>query len=320
MASGIRRKKRNLKTGGLKVDISKTAQAKPITFYDRLKTREGLGECIVLEQQYSCKPDTFATDRDEIGQGHYGVVCKMLHEPSQTIMAVKEVSITTADPKSHEHLLNDLDVVRQARHDNIVRYFGFDYHEDTLRIMLECCLCDWRHILDRAGATNQTIPEPIVARFAHSVTSGLVYLHQQLNTMHRDVKPSNVLLASDGLIKLCDFGICKVVEDPSRLSDIKTVVGCNVYLPPERIKGATSYDSRSDVWSLGVTLLRLTTLFDFPFPSSNPTGLYALMQFLSEGKRERCDKSILVRNTISVCNGSTPTTVRMAAWLSFLTI
>eukprot|EP00045_Choanoeca_perplexa_P005778 m.48474 g.48474 ORF g.48474 m.48474 type:complete len:355 (+) comp13290_c0_seq2:282-1346(+) len=281
---GIRFKpKRNRNTASLSLNVD--PMVRPTTFFDKLQEREGLGQCTVDQQSYSCKPDAFEPGQDIVGTGQYGVVYKVQHIPSATCMAMKEVTVATADPKSHEHLLNDLDVVRTAKHDNIVKFFGYDYHKDALRIMLECALTDWRKIVDKACETDVQVPEPILVSFAHSVTSGLVYLQQELHTMHRDIKPSNVLLASCGRIKLCDFGICKVAAEESHLFNVKSVVGCNIYLPPERINGAGAYDSRSDVWSLGVTLLQLTTLADFPFPESSPECQWQLMQFLKEDPR-----------------------------------
>lgn len=104
----------------------------------------------------------------------------------------------------------------------------------------------------------------IYCRISFQVVKALHYLHSELRVIHRDVKPSNILVSRDGRIKMCDFGISGYLQD----SVAKTVdAGCKPYMAPERIdiKGDPSnYDVRSDVWSLGISLVELGTA-NFPY-------------------------------------------------------
>lgn len=81
--------------------------------------------------------------------------------------------------------------------------------------------------------------------------------------MHRDIKPSNVLVNSRGSIKLCDFGVSSELEN----SVADTFVGTGTYMAPERIQGSP-YTVKSDVWSVGLTLLELAVA-KFPFAPDN---------------------------------------------------
>ena len=109
-------------------------------------------------------------------------------------------------------------------------------------------------------------PETVLSRISFSVVSALEYLHTNLSVIHRDVKPSNILVNDDGVIKLCDFGISGQLVD----SLAKTMnAGCKPYMAPERInpmRGENGYDIRSDVWSLGITMVELSSL-QFPYSS-----------------------------------------------------
>jgi len=105
---------------------------------------------------------------------------------------------------------------------------------------------------------NQRIPENIIGKIAIAIVQALSYLKDQLKIIHRDVKPSNILLDKEGNIKLCDFGISgTLVNSIAESRD----AGCRPYMAPERIdpNASKGYDIRSDVWSLGITLYEVST-------------------------------------------------------------
>ncbi|ETN73939.1 hypothetical protein NECAME_13299 [Necator americanus] len=120
-------------------------------------------------------------------------------------------------------------------------------------------------LLKRTG--NLAIPEPIIGKMSVSVVKALHYLKENHNVIHRDVKPSNVLLDWNGIVKLCDFGISGfLIESRAR----SKLAGCPPYMAPERVRSTedTPYDIRSDVWSFGITLVELAT-GHFPYEGSD---------------------------------------------------
>ena len=105
-----------------------------------------------------------------------------------------------------------------------------------------------------------------MGKIAEAVLGGLTYLYRAHRIMHRDIKPSNVLVNSKGQIKLCDFGVSSELDN----SVADTFVGTGTYMAPERIQGSP-YSVKSDVWSVGLTLMELA-IGKFPFHSGNEGG------------------------------------------------
>ncbi|CAB3407001.1 unnamed protein product [Caenorhabditis bovis] len=105
------------------------------------------------------------------------------------------------------------------------------------------------------------LPEQYVGRISVAVVRGLQYLKDELKILHRDVKPSNMLVNSNGEIKLCDFGVSGMLID----SMANSFVGTRSYMAPERLTGS-HYTISSDIWSFGLSLVELL-IGRYPVPS-----------------------------------------------------
>ncbi|XP_039575505.1 dual specificity mitogen-activated protein kinase kinase 7 isoform X2 [Passer montanus] len=125
------------------------------------------------------------------------------------------------------------------------------------------------------------IPERILGKMTVAIVKALLYLKEKHGVIHRDVKPSNILLDERGQVKLCDFGISGRLVD----SKAKTrSAGCAAYMAPERIDPPDptkpDYDIRADVWSLGISLVELAT-GQFPYQNCK-TDFEVLTKVLQE--------------------------------------
>ena len=202
-----------------------------------------------------------------LGRGTYGAVYEMYHRASSTTMAVKKIRCTM-DSEDEKRLLMDLDITRRATKSGCeftVLFYGALFQEGDVWI----CMEKMNHSLDvlykeMKGKLDKVMPELVLGRVAYRVVKALQFLKETFGVIHRDVKPSNILIDLKGTIKLCDFGISGVLIS----SIAKTLeIGCKLYMAPERIDPSKDrkYDIRSDVWSLGITIVELA-IGKFPYP------------------------------------------------------
>ncbi|XP_060810236.1 dual specificity mitogen-activated protein kinase kinase 7 isoform X2 [Amyelois transitella] len=193
----------------------------------------------------------------ELGSGTCGHVVKMLHRPSGAVIAVKQMR-RSGNSEETKRILMDLDVVvRSHGCPYIVRCLGCFVTDADVWICMELMETCFDKLLKRLGAP---IPEPILGKVTVATVNALSYLKDTHGVIHRDVKPSNILLDARGNVKLCDFGISGRLVD----SKAKTrSAGCAAYMAPERIDPPDptrpDYDIRADVWSLGISLVELAT-------------------------------------------------------------
>lgn len=202
--------------------------------------------------------------RRYLGRGAYGVVEEVEHRPSQTIMAVKRI-MATVNNQEQKRLLMDLDInMRSGSCPYTVEFYGALFREGDVWICMEVMEASLDQLYKKLKANGESIPEEVLAKIALSVVKALHYLHTELKVIHRDVKPSNILINRKGQVKICDFGISGyLVDSIARTKD----AGCRPYMAPERINpeaGAQGYDIKSDVWSLGITIIELATN-EFPY-------------------------------------------------------
>ncbi|KIK68150.1 hypothetical protein GYMLUDRAFT_36989 [Collybiopsis luxurians FD-317 M1] len=206
----------------------------------------------------------------ELGMGNGGSVMKVKHTSSGVILA-KKIVLIDAKPSVRKQILRELHIMHRASSNPspyIVTSFGA-FLSDS-----EACICICMEYMDKGSfegiykkigdgvSMAGPIPIGIVRQVAKRVLGGLVYLYEEMGVLHRDIKPSNILLNSEGEVKLCDFGVSGELEN----SIAKTFVGTSTYMSPERIQGS-DYSVKSDVWSLGITLIELAH-GAFPFADS----------------------------------------------------
>ncbi|KAK9953574.1 hypothetical protein ABG768_017558 [Culter alburnus] len=199
---------------------------------------------------------------ETIGKGTYGKVYKVLNRVNGSKAAVKILDPIHDIDEEIEAEYNILKAL--SDHPNVVKFFGMFYKKDVkngdqLWLVLE--LCNGGSVTDLAKGMlkrGDRMEEPIIAFILHEALMGLQHLHIN-KTIHRDVKGNNILLTTEGGIKLVDFGVSAQLTN-TRLRR-NTSVGTPFWMAPEVIACEqqldSTYDERCDVWSLGITAIEL---------------------------------------------------------------
>ncbi|ORY84149.1 kinase-like domain-containing protein [Leucosporidium creatinivorum] len=214
---------------------------------------------------------------EELGKGNYGTVQKVWHKPTKVTMALKEIRLELDDSKL-KTIITELDILHRATSPYIIDFYGAFFIESCVYYCMEYMDAQ---SLDHVAGCN--VPEDVLARVTNCVVKGLRFLKDELKIMHRDVKPTNVLINRKGAVKLCDFGVSGQLDR----SLAKTNIGCQSYMAPERIKGesqgqASSYTASSDVWSLGLSIIEFA-IGHYPYPPETYQNVFAQLTAIVHG-------------------------------------
>ncbi|KAM0063965.1 putative mitogen-activated protein kinase kinase kinase STE-STE11 family [Helianthus debilis subsp. tardiflorus] len=207
---------------------------------------------------------------DYLGSGSFGTVYEGFDEHG-TFFAVKEVSLLDSGDQGKQSIFQleqEISLLSQFHHENIVRYLGTDTDAGKLYIFLELVT---KGSLARLYQKYE-LRDSQVSAYTRQILSGLNYLHER-KVVHRDIKCANILVDANGFVKLADFGLAKATA----LNDIKSCKGTPYWMAPEVVNNRSKkgYGLAADIWSLGCTVLEMLTR---QIPYSHLEGMQALFR------------------------------------------
>lgn len=183
-----------------------------------------------------------------------------LNLDSGELIAVKQVciaqnNITKDRAQAHiRELEEEVKLLQNLSHPNIVRYLGTAREEDALNIFLEFVPGgSIASLLGKFGSFTETV----IRMYTRQLLLGLEYLHSN-HIMHRDIKGANILVDNKGCIKLADFGASKKVVELATISEAKSMKGTPYWMAPEVIR-QTGHNWQADMWSVGCTVIEMAT-------------------------------------------------------------
>lgn len=184
-------------------------------------------------------------------------------------VAIKVIDVRyRGNPAYAERFVREARTVATWRHENIVQiYYAGDEADLYYFVMEYIDGLDLGQMLAQFGAEGELMPQPEVLRVGYAIASALDYAHAQ-GVIHRDVKPSNVMVARDGRVVLTDFGLALDVEQGS----LGEVFGSSHYIAPEQAHRSAGALPQSDLYSLGVILFEMLT-GTVPFNDPSPTAV-----------------------------------------------
>ncbi|XP_077438012.1 mitogen-activated protein kinase kinase kinase kinase 3-like isoform X5 [Vanacampus margaritifer] len=189
-----------------------------------------------------------------IGSGTYGDVYKARNVNTGELAAIKVIKLEPGE--DFAVVQQEILMMKDCKHSNIVAYFGSYLRRDKLWISMEYCgggsLQDIYHV-------TGPLLESQIAYMSRETLQGLYYLHNK-SKMHRDIKGANILLTDNGYVKLADFGVSAQIT--ATLAKRKSFIGTPYWMAPEvaAVERKGGYNQLCDIWAVGITAIELAEL------------------------------------------------------------
>lgn len=219
---------------------------------------------------------------DLIGEGSYSKVKEVIDSETLERRAVKIMKKQRLKkiPNGEENVRRETRLMSRLNHKNVIKLVDIIYNEEKqkLYIVMEYCVTVLQELFDRAPENKLPISQ--AHYYFVQLLDGLEYLHSQ-GIIHKDIKPSNLLINNSNIIKITDLGVSEQLDlfNPSDLCS--TSQGSPAFQAPELADGVEKFSGyKIDIWSSGVTLFSITT-GRYPFEGEN---IYRLFEKISKGE------------------------------------
>lgn len=189
---------------------------------------------------------------EKLGEGTYGVVYKAMDTINDELVAMKVMRLEQEEEGVSATTLREITILRMMNHRNIVGMRNIMLKENSLTLIFEHLDFDLRKLLINYKGRPLTVP--LQKSYGFQLLSGLFFMHTH-RVIHRDIKPDNILLDSQGHLKICDFGLARFFTVPLR--NFTEGVVTLWYRPPEILLHNDFYEVSIDIWSAGCVMAEM---------------------------------------------------------------
>ncbi|KAL7006547.1 hypothetical protein EMMF5_003968 [Cystobasidiomycetes sp. EMM_F5] len=196
------------------------------------------------------------TKIEKVGEGTYGVVYRARTNKTGEIVALKKIRLEQEDEGVPSTAIREISLLKEMKDENIVRLLDIVHSENKLYLVFEFLDMDLKKYMDKVEKipdSDGMSPE-IVKKFTYQLVKGVNYLHSR-RILHRDLKPQNLLIDTDGNLKIADFGLARAFGIPLRTYTHEIVTLW--YRSPEVLLGSRHYSTGVDTWSVGCIFAEL---------------------------------------------------------------
>ncbi|CDW83098.1 protein kinase domain containing protein [Stylonychia lemnae] len=184
-----------------------------------------------------------------IGEGSFGKVYKGRKKGSGQIVALKFITKRGKTEKELNNLRQEIEILKGLYHENIILLLDSFETSHEFCVVTEFAQGELFEILE----DDRNLPEAEVRKIAQQLVHALYYLHSH-RIIHRDMKPQNILISANGIVKLCDFGFARSMSTNTIV--LTSIKGTPLYMAPELVQ-ELPYNHTVDLWSLGVIIYEL---------------------------------------------------------------
>ena len=192
---------------------------------------------------------------EQICQTQFSTILRCKNKTTKDIVVLKEISQKKTEDAPNKQVLRELLVLMNFTHPHIVKYNSVFVHHSNIVIEMEFCTSSLSNVIKQISKPFHVAQTKKMIR---SIALGLKYLHDH-DIIHRDIKPGNIFIDENCIVKLGDFGSSRIITNYNN-GNLTPLVGTKWYKAPEIIFGNKIYDKTADIWSFGCLIAELFLL------------------------------------------------------------
>lgn len=192
---------------------------------------------------------------EKIGEGTYGVVYKAKNKKTNQFVALKKIRLESEEEGVPSTSIREISLLKELKHPNIVKLEAILMEEGKLYLVFEFLSMDLKKYLDTIP-NDQLLDSKLLKSYMYQILLAMLFCHQR-RIIHRDLKPQNLLIDSNGTIKMADFGLARAFCIPLRVYTHEVVTLW--YRAPEVLLGSSRYSLPVDMWSIGCIFAEMAT-------------------------------------------------------------